>query len=168
MIRPVARAERPRRLDELLLSPRARPGAVVAREGVRRGLAVARREATGASSSARSSPNLIAPLIVYRDDPDPPEHPLRGRPVLPGRRHRPGEPQLGGDDQRRHIRSSPPGLVVHDVPRPGAAHHRIGLQLARGWASGRPQPALHQVEAAVHPSLRSHPGAEPHTERNHP
>ena len=40
-------------------------------------------------------PNLVAPIIVYGDDPDPAEHPLRGGALVPRRRRRAGTPSWG-------------------------------------------------------------------------
>src|SRR3954468_17891132 len=137
------------RLRDLALhgAHRARPGPLVTREGVRRGRALAGRArpadpVQGDPAQPRRADHRL------RHGPDPSEHPVRGRPVVPRRRHPAAGPQLGPDDLRR-ARDLRHGVVVHDLPRHRAAAHRARLQPRRRRAPGRPEPAHGQAMTPV-------------------
>ena len=101
-----------------------RPGAVAAREGVRRGVQVAGR-LNRRIIFREILPNLVAPIIVYTTLFIPANILLEASLSFLGI-GAPG-PRPGGDARGRAGIFG--GLVVHDLPRPGAAPHGARLQL---------------------------------------
>ena len=105
---------------------RPRPGAVAAREGVRRGGALARR-LEPADHLPRDPPNLVAPIIVYATILIPQNILFEAALSFLGVGVDPEHAELGRDDRRRHVDLRQawwfmifPGLAL--------AAHRAGLQ----------------------------------------
>ena len=121
-----------------------RPGSVLAREGVRRGFALPRGleqpdHVPGHPPEPRRADHRLLDAV------HPGEHPSRGGALVPRRRRTAADGVMGRDALRRGVQLRH-CLVVHVLPRSGAAADRPRLQSRRRRSAGRPESQGHQVE----------------------